>query len=464
VESCEVLEKHLPILLQFALETEPHLLIQHFASRCAIRISDSNELALTEEIKTRLQSINRSPYPILDSNIEGSSGTASSEEAKAQEDEPSYRFDDDILEYWFRPIIRCFNHNLKDFQKSVENVIRKDWLLGYDGRWSADARHPQYEHDEISYHQTSHPKTDTLDFYLSYHAMMVAAAKLLVKKPVLKDSYTDTDRLTDWFKYQVLTRPDGRWLADRVDPAPLERRKWKEESENSKWRWLITPQDFEICLGLNTPKINLSGKWITSQGYREETINIESALISTQHSKSFVRACDSTSGYQHCFLPDAKSEHEIQKFGFQLKGIVIDEQAEHKLDRFDPWSYSIKYPGLTLAKFITEQFHLISDVENRIWKEVIAEEMKEVCWSQVWGREQDEYLPRECGRRMQIDKKFLQKILATLDLSIVLRISISRSFVYGRYDPRTSEEKKAEVTYVPPYCQHLLIGPDGRLQ
>ena len=72
----------------------------------------------------------------------------------------------------------------------------------------------------------SYPRVDNYSFYLSYHAMFVVAAKLLQKMPVVKKHDWYEDEWTEWLQHHLLTHKDGRWLADRRDPAPLLQPEW----------------------------------------------------------------------------------------------------------------------------------------------------------------------------------------------------------------------------------------------
>ena len=66
---------------------------------------------------------------------------------------------------------------------------------------------------------------DDLQFYLSYHATMTLAGKLLDEHPLhedLQEPGDDWRTFRRWLRSQGLTRSDGLWLADRRDTSPAE--------------------------------------------------------------------------------------------------------------------------------------------------------------------------------------------------------------------------------------------------
>ena len=58
---------------------------------------------------------------------------------------------------------------------------------------------------------------------------------------------------TDWNPSEEVTRRDGRWLADRRDLPPFERRRWQRQgsmAHDENWRWSVLPEDFDDALGV----------------------------------------------------------------------------------------------------------------------------------------------------------------------------------------------------------------------
>jgi hypothetical protein len=106
-----------------------------------------------------------------------------------------------------------------------------------------------------------------------------------------RDSYEDEWR--EWLSRHLLTRNDGYWLADRRDPAPLERRRWIYENKTGNWRKEITPIDFldGILLERNGETwLNVFGSWEDGDSERKESFYVSSALVSPEASQSLLYA------------------------------------------------------------------------------------------------------------------------------------------------------------------------------
>ena len=88
--------------------------------------------------------------------------------------------------YWFSSLGHCFDLSEQDIASQAAAVIRTDWE--YPGRlhWEEDerARRRIFNPEDAYQSHGQYPRADGLTFYLSFHAMMVAAGKLLATTPV----------------------------------------------------------------------------------------------------------------------------------------------------------------------------------------------------------------------------------------------------------------------------------------
>ena len=220
----------------------------------------------------------------------------------------------------------------------------------------------RFSEDMETYHSHgSYPRVDGLHFYLSYHAMMVVAGKLLASTPVHRDPDDSQDEFHNWLSRHDLSRRDGRWLADRRDPIPLERPAWKDEKETEEWRWAIARNDFDRILIAPDRWMNLWGRWTWISGHREESIHVYSALVSSDRSMALLRALQSVDNPHDYRIPDADDDLQIDCEGFQLKGWIVDRSRDSGLDEQDPWAGAIRYPPPAPAAYITDLMKLNSD-------------------------------------------------------------------------------------------------------
>ena len=461
-ENPEMLAPYGDFFIHFALEDEPHVVIRHFAARAALALAKSGSLEIDKDIVTRLASVNSSTLPVESSYSYERSGQSGVEGAER------FHFDLDISSYWFDNLGDRFAKSSLEIQREAEKVICDDWGLSENGRWSRDerSRRDLFGDGTTRHSHGSYPRTDRLDFYLSYHAMMTVAGKLLVTVPCHQDPDYPDNEFEEWLRRHLLSRQDGYWLADRRDPAPLEWLSWKNEKQEDDWRWSVCRSDFERVLSSGEDKLNLSGDWNTVSGQREETVHIRSALVTSDRSFALLRALQTLQTATDLYLyriPDAGDESEIDESGFQLTGWIENGDSETGRDEFDPWAGGIRYPPLKPAEFMCDLFQLKTDKESRVWRIETEGGRKEVLWAQTWGsdRSQDsQYYETEGerGRRLQVSYAFITEFLDRVNRDLIVEVRIERRILRNRYE----RSKDDHIGYVPPYTRIFILRADGR--
>lgn len=279
----DLVAPHADFLIKLAFTGEPHVLIRELAKRALCSLLEAGLLASQPDFRSRLATVNTSSFPPVESK---SYRRPENDEIDAKNEEDRFYFGIDMGSYWFAPLGRCFAKSQALIEREALRVIRKDWQFSGDNRWDEDERHRRkiYQDREAHHSHGSYPRSDDLRFYLSYHAMMVVAGKLLETASVHHDPDDSEDEFRNWLRRHDLSRQDGGWLADRRDPIPLERPEWKDEKEADEWRWSVTKDDFDDVLRTTDGRINLWGRWTRISGNREESIHVGSALVSSDRS------------------------------------------------------------------------------------------------------------------------------------------------------------------------------------
>ena len=99
--------------------------------------------------------------------------------------------------FHFSQIADVFGVPGKQIENLCANVIVKEWKLKPKTGYNNDPRVSLWNRsqDRETWHDHgSYPKTDDWDFYLSYHSMLVTAAKLVENMPVIiSRDYWDED-------------------------------------------------------------------------------------------------------------------------------------------------------------------------------------------------------------------------------------------------------------------------------
>jgi len=452
-------------LIKLTFNSEPHVLIREFAKKTILSLLDVGFLeSQANDLRERLSVINVSKLPPVESKSyqRFENGKSDNEvDADAEGDEDRFYFGIDIGPYWLAPLGRCFAMSQASIEREALRVIRNDWKLSAGNRWDEDERHRRkiFRDRETWYSHGSYPHVDDLHFYLSYHAMMVVAGKLLEITPVHHDPDDSEDEFHNWLYRHDLTRRDGGWLADRRDPIPLERPAWKDETENDEWRWSLARYDFDRILIAPDGRINLWGHWTWSSGHREESIHVASALVSSDHSMALLRALQSADNPHDYRIPDANDDLQIDFEGFQLKGWIVDRYCDRGLDEHDPWAGAITHPSPISAAYITDIMNLTSDTEHRRW--FVQGDHINVAWAQVWGtflEKDDDETNHESGVRFQASFEFIVSFLRKLEMDLIVKIEIERRRRYYRWERRNDD-----IGYTLPSARLFLVKTDGRI-
>ena len=461
-ERPDLVVSHADFLIKLAIGGEPHVLIREFAKRTILALLDRGFLVSQADLRHRLSTVNASPLPFVESKhyprIEDE-GRAD-DEASASTDDDRFFFGIDIGPYWLAPLGRCFAKSQAGVEREALRVIRGDWQLSGGQRWDEDERHRRkiFRDGETYHSHGSYPPVDDLRFYLSYHAMMVVAGKLLATTPVHRDPDNPHDDFHYWHKGHDLTREDGAWLSDRRDPIPFDIPEWKGETEMYEWRWSVTRNDFDRVLIGPDSRINLWGGWTWISGHREESVHVRSALVSSDRSLALLRALQSTDNPHDYRIPDAEDQLQIDFQGYRLRGWIADPMTDARLDGQDPWAGSIRFPPPAPAAYIIELMNLSPDAERRRWSSPAG--MRDVAWSQAWGNfseglDNEERL--ESGSRFQVSFPFVIALLRKLRMDLIVEVEIERHWRQSRWETRKDEYRG----FIPPSARLFLFKADG---
>jgi hypothetical protein len=436
---------------------EEHVLIRHFASKALLLAIDKGGEDLPPEVVARLRCSNKSTFPV--SLGERYSRTTSQESLPGAE-KVEFHFGYDMDRYWFEPLGSCFGVGITYVAQLAEAVIRNDWQISVSDGWRSDERVKRNlygEHDNWHSH-SSYPKTDDLSFYLSYHAMMIAAGRLLATKPTYRSSNEALTDFDEWIGRHLPTRRDGFWLSDGRDAVPAEFPDWKHLENVGDWKWSVQRGDFDRVLDRGSESIALWGHWTTSSSNYQEKASIRSALVSRETSDALLRGMQNADDPYQYQIPSADDDSEIDNDGFVLKGWVNEQSESDGIDKMDPWSGSVGYPRLAPAEFVREIFGLTCDREMRSW--CSGKSRVPVLRSEEWGYRSDaeEYDQGEFGSRLRVSREFLSEFLSKTNMELIIRVEIERVLRRFRYEARDHSHS----VWVPPYFRIYVVGANGK--
>ena len=452
---------------------EEHVLMRHFAAAALCELpeilSDGSTLGAPEKI-------NASELPLVEHSSYREPETvpeASGDEADEAVDE--YHFGIDIGPYWLTPMGRVFGISPNGIARRAAQAIRER-MGSLLTRHNHDAR---YKHGVFAHEQTSHshgtmPRVEDLAAYSAYHAMMIVAARLLKTHPVGKATYSSENEFDNWIEYQLLTRKDGKWAADRRDPQFTKTPPAPEKYGDKDWRWQITTDHLDSLMETDEGLQVVAGEWTSGKNESVETISVNSALVPKRSATAFLCAAQTSShprGYFFRFEEDemALDEDEATRFDgedpesasemyqsvqFRLRRWKSDRGESSGVDEYDPWGERVRVPGEEPTVATISKMDLRSVDDGRRWVTESGAFMRSETWTQSngYGREK-ETIP---GTRLSADRAFLKELLAANpEYSLVVGLRLHRRV------PRYGSDNDDHSSYVPPYNRYYLIEEDG---
>jgi len=463
IEKPVILHKHSDLFLQVALGQQ-HVLIQKFASDIVLTIENTYPGSYEAGALSSIKSLGKSELPVQVENYQYSTESYWHKNGEI-ETGIDFHFGWDFDRYWYEPLGRVFGMSSKQIEDLAANLIVKEWGLGEQNGYNNDPRvilwnRSSHERETRHDHGT-YPRTDNLDFYLSYHAMLVVAAKLIEKMRIIKkDEWSDEEPWSYWLSRHLLTRPDGKWLADCRDPLPLNRPMWMAEEKNDEWLTEIAEEDFLNCLQTEDDGerwIIVKGGWHEKDNERKESISVSTALVLPKTADALLRALATCSDSDDYKLPYYGEESmEIESGIFRLRGWIIERHNSKELDQFDPYADEIDYPPYTLGPSIADQLGLSADADGKTWQ--ISHSSENVLSCETWSshREGREEEPDQSGMRLKSKLSFLKQLCSTLGYELIFEVRIGRDISH-RYDRKKSEFTK-------PQHKIFILSADGKLR
>lgn len=469
IENPEPLQRHHMLFKHHALDASPHALIQRFATKIALSIEAAFPGTYESNVVEKLSTVGISQMPVQETDGYREKFQETPWHARGEVDcNLKLHFGWDFDRYWFEPLGRVFGISGRQVEELAREVVLKEWSITIGDDFIRDPRSNLWNSSqtgrETRHSHGSYPRIDDYSFYISYHAMLAVAAKLLLEMPVVHSHTWCGDEWTDWLQRHTLARADGRWLADRRDPPPLERRAWLSEKTTENWRQDIKLDDFLDGLLTNYKGetwLNIRGSWSDSDSERQESFYITSALVSQRTSESLLNALSTCLNPHDFKLPTYDEEEmEFNEPSFELQGWIWRGPHLEDLDAADPHAGEIDYPLYRIGDSIIEQLGLSVDLEQRKW--FIADRTEESLVCELWStpRGEDKEEPPKHGIRMSASLKFLKQLCATLERELIIEVQLERRLCRSSYYTRSDDDRE----YSPPSSKIYILSADGKLR
>lgn len=428
----------LPELTTWITNGPPHILIRVFAARAVLAVHAKLDTEIDPATMAMLN-VTTSAFPPVESKAHERMGPGTEETAEVRQ----FHFGMDTGQYWYQPLGRVFGLSQVAIESRALEAIRD--RLGYTGNggWDEDERQKRnlYPREGTYASHGDYPEVDVHRTYLTYHAMMIVADQLLQTMPVHSDtSWGPTDEFANWLSGHDISRPDGRWLADRRDPPPFEWPEWRSYPKGTPEHGTITKRDFEQAT-TSADRIHVWGYWSDADNSREQTTIVRSALVVPDRSKALLRSLFSAEDEYSYRIPSVSSDDDINFDGYVLTSWVDDHSGDRGIDRKDPWAGNISFPPSRPSSNVIEVLGLSPDSDMRTWSSN-SDSMK--LFSRTWGLDEDEYenRPPNHGDRLEIDPDLLLKLLRKSERDLVVSVRIERRRRYRRHERQDEDDEK----------------------
>ncbi len=457
------LTRYKEVFLKYS-QFESHILIQKFSAETALNIEVASSGTYRSEDITILKGIGKSKREVR--NEEYGYRVDSYLHEKGDVDlSVDFRFGFDFNQYWHQPLGDVFGVSGNQIKDLCANVVVKEWKFGQKSNYNDDPRVILWNRsqDRDTWHDHSnYPKTDNLNFYLSYHSMLSVAAKLVENMSVIitRDWYEE-DVWGSWLSRHLLTRTDGKWLADYRCPLPLRRPEWliNDKEYQEDWRTDIQEADFLKGIKVRRGKetwLNISGGWTERKSHRYETYSVSTALVSKTTSDALLRALSTCSNYHDYKIPDYEENRaEIESGLFRLEGLIDSPDSSKGIDKFDPFGGSVSLPNLSLGEPFLEKLGLSSNSKDNTWHFSNGElALKCDTWSSSHSGYDEE--PEQSGVRLTASLFFLKELCKAYDCDLIIDVSLRRDFEY--------KYRQDDYEYLNPSHKVYILSSNGRLK
>ena len=441
------------VFLKIAFDEENHhVLMKHFAAEAVWVCLKAREVRLSDDEENSLMRINKSPFPQQVEKIMTKDDFYDRRPESFPEPDFELSLDGHFYEYDVKSLGKVFGKagwKVKDVMSEIVRSNHPEIESGHDFEEEAE------EWASPAFGAMTHMSSHTYGQQLGWHALFMAAGRLLGEYAVTKDLDCHDDPWNGWLRSFLLTRKDGRWLSDGMDRAPLNAlERLLEESEEGL---VLTGDESKILRLLNMEsgvreEAVVAGEWDSSDQVR---VQVESALVRPEKVQAFVK---------RLFLEDALpfpryggSEEEYPDADEDgCEPWIVWTSGERNLDRDDPLGSAAAARRLRIARDFSSALSLKKeDPFGCVWKN---EKGDISVRSSVWGCEaaKDSYGPA-MGRSLACSGELLKNLLSSSDSDLVVLVKLQRrEGLRGR--PNTYTSKRAVVRV------NRSLGVESRVQ
>lgn len=441
-ESADVVARHAAWLESLASRQNRHLICRGIASRALLALADGGHMVMTPTTCDALVQINASRLPIQFTSY----FHRPHQSPRTSHDQSEFIFGYDFSRDWIESLARCFAVSPREVEDATRQVIREDWGLQDNGHYDQDARALRGQFKEQARRRGSElGGQDDLSFYLSYHALMEAAGRLLETHPLHEDPESSWGSFSYWLEHTASLDAKGEWLADCRQTPPADSIEFPNRKEGA-WPVPATKNYALSRLMVRTGAVVAAGRWTLYEGRNSETISVVSAFASPTRAGALSRALATTRNPYDYALPEFRDTHEIHHGDFLLEGWLRESGAESGADSDDPWAGKLARRFPDIAGPVATELGIVRNDESGTWHQ---SDGACVAWVERWSEganNERERNPR--GERLVIDGQFLQNTLDRKNRTLVLEVTCHRQVIPFNYESASKDAEEEHSTSI----------------
>jgi len=400
-------------------DSQPHVLMRHFAAQALIACMDAGELKLPREVEKLVRNTNRSPFIHQETKTRKSDDShhGNQNAFPTSELQSDYSFTGEevgwLARVFGKPELEV-RKVLSEIAPSVDSNLRS---MNDPGALSI--------HHNIKLKWTD---TDYDDYsqYLGRHALFLGAGQLLECCPVPESDYPEEDSWNDWLQSYLLSREDGLWLSDGLDRCPSHSQVTLLENGVGNPKFTDNESELLALVGLKSgvkKETLVAGTWYSPDVHCVK-VDISSALVKPKKARSIAKRLLREEPIAVSLPFYRETQHELSR-GNICTGWIVWPWTEGRLDKRDPLASisTVRRPGIGAS--FASQLNLQSEGPfRRTWKNRRG---YTVARSAAWGyREYGHDASYPCVS-LTCSKSLLKDLLSKNDAALLVMIKLEKS-------------------------------------
>ena len=419
--------------------SQPHVLMRHFAAQALIACMDAGKLKLPHEAEKLVENANHSPFTHQETKTGRSDGSHRGKPniGPASGTQSDYCFTGEevggLARVFGKPELEV-RKILSEIAPSVDSNLRSMNDLG-----ALSTRH------DIRLKWTD---TDCDDYsqYLGRHTLFLGAGRLLECCPIPESGHLEDDSWNDWLQSYLLNRKDGLWLSDGLDRYPLHSRVTLLENGIGDPRFTENESRLLALVDLKSgvkKETVVAGTW-SSPDVHSVKVDISSALVKPEKARSITSQLLRKEPIAVSLPLYQETQHELSR-GNICTGWIAWPWPEGGLDKRDPLASISAVRRPIIGESFASQLGIQSeDPFRRTWKNRRG---RTKARSAAWGYKEYGHADFFPCSSLTCSKSLLKGLLSKNDADLLVMIKLEK--LEGTYKYRSYEDiRKVAVVQI----------------